>query len=254
MRKYLLIFGLMTLVLSACRIESNMTFDIKEDGSATVAFEVGVDDEFLSLMSEADASTDDLLEDLGSLPGGDGLVTTRKDGDMNYTVVTAEVDDLSSWDSATAEDGGFAAFSYTFDDEGASLTATLASQGEEDLSGEFGFDPSTLTDEFFSAEVIVHMPGNVDRHNADEVRDGALVWDIPLSGSLDIFAESTFGSSGSPWILIALAGVVTVGIIAALVAIVVTRKESEKAVAAAVAAHGESASPPPPPPAPSNEP
>jgi hypothetical protein len=247
MRKYILIFGLLTLVLSACRIESNITIDINDDGSAEVIFEVGIDDEFLELMSDNGADLGDLVGDLGSLPGGDGEVSTRKEGDMNYTAVTAEVDDLSSWDATTVGDSGFASFNYAFDEEKASLAATIEGQGEGDLGGDFGIDPSIITGEIFSAEIVVRMPGTVTQHNADEVRDGALVWDLPLSGSLDIFAESELGSSGSSMIWIVVAVVGLLGVLAAVAAVVVTRKESEKAVAAAVAAHEAAALPPPPP-------
>jgi hypothetical protein len=237
MRKYILLFGLLTLVLSACRIESNIMIDINDDGSAKVTFEVGIDDELLELMAENGASEGDLIADLGSLPGGDGEVSTRKEGDMNYTVVTADVDDLSAWDATRLDDGGFATFNYTFDEKNASLSATIEGQDEDDLGGDFGFDPSVITGEFFSAEVIVRMPGTVTQHNADEVRDGALVWHLPLSGSLDIFAESKFGSSGSSMIWIVVAVVGTLGILAALAVVVVKRNESEKAVAEAVTAH-----------------
>ena len=246
MRKYILIFGLLTLVLSACRIESNITIDINDDGSAKVSFEVGIDDEFLELMSSNGANADDLIADLGSLPGGEGNVSTRKEGDMNYTAIEADVADLTSWDATMLGGSGFGAFTYTFDEEKASLTATIEGQGEGDLGGDFGFDPSIITGEFFSAEVIVRMPGTVTQHNADEVRDGALVWNLPLSGSLDILAESELGSLGSSMIWIVVAVVGLLGVLAAIAAVVVTRKESEKAVAAAVAAHEAAALPPPP--------
>ena len=46
MRKYLLIFAMLALVLTACRIESNVNLDIEEDGSAVVLVEIGMDEEF----------------------------------------------------------------------------------------------------------------------------------------------------------------------------------------------------------------
>ena len=45
MRKYVLIFTMLAIVLTACRIETNVNLDINEDGSAAVLVEVGFDDE-----------------------------------------------------------------------------------------------------------------------------------------------------------------------------------------------------------------
>ena len=41
MRTYVLAFFGLALLLSACRIESNIILDINQDGSATVGAEVG---------------------------------------------------------------------------------------------------------------------------------------------------------------------------------------------------------------------
>ena len=42
MRKFLFIFVLAALVLTACRAESNIVIDIEEDGSAVVNAEIGL--------------------------------------------------------------------------------------------------------------------------------------------------------------------------------------------------------------------
>ncbi|MCL1598650.1 MAG: hypothetical protein M3094_05665, partial [Actinomycetia bacterium] len=106
----------------------------------------------------------------------------------------------------------------------------------------------SLTEDLFSANVLVSMPGTVIEHNADKVLgDGTLVWKLPLSGSVDIFAKSTFGGSSNSWIIWVLLGVLLVGIIAAVTATIVSRKESQKAVAAAAASVPVDATPPPPP-------
>ncbi|MEZ5176349.1 MAG: hypothetical protein R2823_09120 [Acidimicrobiia bacterium] len=237
MRKYALIFGILALVLAACRLESNVGLDINEDGSATFTVEFGMDDEFRDLItSSVGASEDDFLDGLFEGFDGDGPIETRSEGDMTYWTVSTEIDDLSTWDGGDAGEG-FSNFSYSFDDNGAKLTASVEGQQTDDLGGDFGFDPSQITDDIISANIIIKMPGKVTEHNADEVRDGRLVWKIPLGGSINIVAESSFGGSGSIWIWIILGIVVLVGIIAAVVAILVTRQESEKAVAAAISAH-----------------
>ncbi len=111
--------------------------------------------------------------------------------------------------------------------------------GVGDLGGDdFPIDPSEITGDIFSAKVIVTMPGNVTEHNADEERsDGALVWNLPLVGTKDIFATSSFGGSGVNWIWFVVGGILLVGVIAAVAAIMASRKDSERAVAEAAAAH-----------------
>lgn len=240
MRKYLVLIAMLTVVLSACRVETNVTLDISEDGSAVVGAEVGFDDEFEQLISDTGASPDDLFGDLPSV--GDDVVTTeRTEGEMTFYGVASTVDDLSNFSGASAQLETFTSFSYSFDDNGAQLDAELmaADLGDTGGLGEIGFDPSMITDEFFSANVVVKMPGSVTESNADEVRsDGTLVWAVPLSGAKTITATSEFGSSTGNLLLLVLLGVLALGIIATVVAIIVSRRQSQAAVAAAAASHG----------------
>lgn len=250
-RKYTLIFIVFALVLTACRIESNVGLDIREDGSATVTIEIGFDDEFLELMgSQGGFTTDDFLGEIMS--ESDGTVIERRDGDMNYYGVTTEVEDLSTWDADT-DATEFTDFSYSYDDEGAQLTATITAEETGDFGGDFGFDPSAITGEFISASLTVRMPGTVTAHNADQVRDGALVWDIGLTGSTDVTATSAFGGSDFPWLVILLIVALIAALVGAIVALIVSRKNNERQLAAIQAAkattvgtEGESPQPPSP--------
>lgn len=248
MRRYVVLFALLAIALTACRVESNVILNIEEDGSATVGAELGMDEDFQALISDSGAAPDDLFSDLPDFGGDDVVTTERTEGDMTFFGVATAVDDLSSFDMSATQADVFSSFEYQSDDESASLNATLSAT---DL-GEFGggdlpIDPSQITDEFFSANVIVRMPGTVKESNADSVlSDGALVWKIPFTGSVDISATSTFGETSRSWILLILLLVLLIGIVAAIVATIVSRKESQKAVAAATAAH-EATSPPPPP-------
>lgn len=241
MRKYLLLAALLTIVLTACRVESNVALDINEDGSATVTAEIGFDEEFQQLLTQSGANPDDLIGDLPSFGDTSVTPTERVDGDMTYYGVTTEVEDLSDFDTASGVGdmfSSFSSFSYTFDDSSASLDATLTSADLGSVGGDLPIDPSTITDELFSANVTVKMPGNVTESNADEVRsDGTLVWNVSFTGETTITATSDFGSSSSSWILIILVAVLIVGLIAAIVATIVSRKESQKAVDAAAASH-----------------
>jgi hypothetical protein len=242
MRKYLLLFALLAIVLAACRVESNVTLDIAEDGSASVGAEIGFDEEFKQLIEQSGASTDDVFGDLPSFGGNEVQTTERTDGDMTFYGVVTQVDDLSDFDMSSAQGEVFSSFSYTFDDASATLDATLSSADLGDVGGDLPIDPSQITDEFFSANVIVTMPGNVTESNADEVRsDGSLVWNIPFTGTKQITATADFGSSSANWILPILIAVLVIGIIAAVVATIVSRRESQKAVEAAAASHQASA-------------
>jgi hypothetical protein len=239
MRKYVLAFFGLALLLSACRIESNIILDINEDGSATVGAEVGFDEEMLDLMSQSGGDPSDLLSDLPDL-GGDGVEPIeRVEGDMTFYGAETTVENLSTYDFDGLQGESFSEFSYVFDDNSATLAAQVDATGIGDLGGgDLPIDPSEITADIFAARVIVSMPGSVTEHNADEVSgDGTLIWNLPLSGSLDIFATSTFGSTTPSWIWFIVGGMLIVGIIAAVAAVMKSRKDSENAVAAAAAAH-----------------
>lgn len=233
-RKYTLIFIVLALMLTACRIESNIGLDIEEDGSAILTAEIGFDDEFLALMgSQGGFTEDDLLADL--ISGTDGEFTERREGDMNYFAATTEIDDLTTWDGEV-DTAGFSSFDFSVDDDGARLDATLVSDDTGDLGGDFGFDPSAITDDFISANLIIRMPGSVTSHNADEVRDGALVWNLGLTGSTEVTAESSFGGSDVPWLVILLIVALIAALVGAVVALIVSRKNNERQIAAIQAA------------------
>jgi len=255
MRKYLFIFTLLALALSACRVESNVVLSIEEDGSGTVGFELGMDQEFRDLMEQSGGSLDDILTDLPDFGGQDVTPTNRVDGDMTYIGVQSAVDDISAFDFSGGGGEFFSAFSYEFDRKTASLTATISAGDLAGDAGDLPFDMSALTGEFFSANVVISMPGTVVEHNADKVLgDGTLVWEIPLSGSTDIFAKSSFGGSSNSWIVWVLGLVLLIGVVAAVTATIVSRKESKKAVAAAAAASTPVDTTPPPPLAETQEP
>lgn len=245
MRKYILALLAMTLLLTACRIESNLLLDINEDGSATINAEIGFDEEMLNLVN---AGLGDPSEILGALPDFGGInadPTTRMDGDMTYFGVSTQVDDLTSYDFAGFQGETLTEFSYAFNATSATLAAKVEVEGLDDFGGgdlpDFPLDISQLTGDIFSANLVVTMPGTVTEHNADEVRgDGALVWNLPISGTVDIFATSRFGDSPANWIWIVVAVVVLVGVAATAAAIVMSKKEPEKAVTAAADAYQES--------------
>lgn len=239
MRKTVLLFALLVVVLTGCRLESNMVFDINEDGSAIVGLEIGIDDEFKDLIeSQAGGSVDDMLGEMfGEIDGTEDPV--RVEGDMTYYRTSIEVADLATWDwESFGGDGSFSEFSYEHTPTSAKFKASIASVDTGDVGGDFGFDPSTITGDIISANLIVSMPGEVTTSNADEVRsDGTLVWNIPLGGSVTAMAESSAGSSGSFWIWVIIGLVLLAAIVAGVIAIMMGRKGERTTVEKAAAAH-----------------
>lgn len=239
MRKYLILIAMLVVVLSACRVESVVTLDIEADGSALVGAEIGFDEEFRQLLGDAGADPDDLFGDLPDFGGGDVEQTERTEGDMTFVGVAARVDDLSTFGTGGVANDVFTAFSYTYDEESATLDATVSSDTVGEAGGDLPIDPSQITDEFFRATVVVMMPGTVTQSNADEVRsDGALVWDLPITGGdVSIQATSDLGGGGTSNLLIIIVALVLgIAIIAIVAATIMNRRRSEQAVAAAAAA------------------
>lgn len=242
MRKTLMLIALLTIVLAGCRVESNILLDIEEDGSALVGAEVGYDEEFAALIEDSGFAADDLFADLPTVGDGEVVAIERTEGDMTYVGAASTVDDLSDFAANSTEFDAFSSFSYEFNEDFATLKATVTAEDVGEVSGgdfgELGIDPSQITDEFFSANVVVTMPGNVTEHNADVVRsDGTLVWKVPFTGSTDITAVSSFGTSSANWGLILLVGLLVVAAIAVVAALVASRRQSQSAVDQAAASH-----------------
>jgi hypothetical protein len=245
MKKLLLLIAGIALLTVACRAEMNVIVNINEDQSGTVAFEFGLDEEFLGIIESTGGSVDDLFGEL-DLGTDEGEATVRTEGDMTFTGVTKEFTDVNeAMDELTgvsdSEDPLFQDFSFTMDDETAELTAKISAP-EEDL-GDIGLDPSALTGDLFSANFILGLPGTVVEHNADDVlADGRLRWDLPiLGGEKDIYAKSEFGSGSLWWLWIVLGVVLVVGVAAIVAAIVLGKRQSKQAVTDAAAQYPQPA-------------
>ncbi len=237
MKKYVLAFIFLALALSACRIESNILLDINEDGSARIGAEIGFDEEMLALVGQSGGDPTDIVGELSDIAGQGVESINRVEGDMTYFGATIVVDDLSTYGFDGIQSDTFSEFSYTFDDAGATLAARVDATGIGDFTdGELPIDPSQITAEVFSGNVVVNMPGEVVEHNADTVRaDGTLVWSLPLTGSTEIFARTTFGTSGAGSIWIIPVVVLLIGGGAATAAVMMSRKKDTERMAIAEA-------------------
>lgn len=233
----------LALLTVACRAEVNVVVEVEEDGSGIYAAEVGLDDELQELFANFGAESNDFLGNFDLDLPETSETSERVEGDMTYFVTTFTFDTVEELDavieSASAEAGNrFENFSLTVDDKGAVLDAEIVvpdvTEGLSQAEG-LGLDPTQLTDEFFSVNVIVGMPGNVEESNADRtLPDGRLQWALPLTGGkVDMYAVSSTGSSGFPWWIL---GVLVLIGFAALVGWYFLRRSSQQPVKAIQAA------------------
>lgn len=247
MRKVIFLLAALTVILTGCRLESNISFDINEDASATFGLEIGVDDEFLEFFEGFGAGGSDSFFDemFVDAPEGSEIEGPIVEGDMTYYRVTTDIPDLRVWDSDEFAQDTFDTFSYTQDEDTATISMKIGGLGESDFGdlGDLGMDPEMLTGDFISAHLYVTMPGSIIESNADRQDGTRLEWDVPLSGSLEAGATSELGGSGSSvpvWVWILIVAVVIIGIVAGIGAVTASKKKSEKAVAEASAAHSAS--------------
>ena len=238
MRKLLFLIAGLTLVLAACRAEVNIVVDIDEDGSGEVAFEVGYDEEFRELVASSGGDPDDLLTggtDFG-LEGAEDY--ERTEGDMTFVGTKQQFSSVTEIEANLTSDpeNPFQTFSYVQTDDTAELDALIVVP-EEDLGvGDVPIDPSTITDEFFSFQLIFGMPGTVTESNADEVlANGQLVWKIPITGGeKQILARSELSGGESLWWIWLIVGVVLlIGLVALIGAVFASRSQSQRAIEAA---------------------
>lgn len=239
MRKLLFLVAIAALALAACRAEVNLSIDVDESGATVVAAEIGADEEFQQLISAGGGGDPgDLLgEGLDfNLEGAERY--ERTEDDMMFWGARKEYASFEEMEAELtnpAEPGGpFTGFSFTMDDDGANLQATLSAPEDELPDEELPFDPSQLTSDIFSVNLIFGMPGTVVEHNADQVlADGRLLWEIPLVGGEKVVqARSELGSGTLWWLWVILGVVLLIGIAAAVVALSMSRRQAERAIAA----------------------
>jgi len=232
-RKMWPVLAALVILTTACRFETNATFEINDDGSGRFMAELGLDDEMRDLL-ESFGGGDDLLSGLDI--GGGEPVETRIEGDMTFFSSSQSFADTAELKAILENNNDqvtFEELDLEVDERGARFvakTGPLAAADGIDINS-LPIDPTTLTDDVFSANIFVKLPGNLDKHNADEVMsDGRLRWAISFTDPIDIEAESNFGGGGIPWLPIGIATITILGVGGFLVA----RRSSQDAAAAAV--------------------
>ncbi len=185
MRRIWLLAIVAALITTACRVEVNLLIDLAEDGSGSLAFEIGTDEEFRQL-AESEGGELDVGEISEAFEGTGSQVelSQRTEGDMEFDIATvnfSNIDELRGLISqGDLEMDGLEEVQIEYEGDTVSLAVTLEDGGVsglgdagDDLGGDFAFDglASGFIEQFFSASVIASMPGEVTSHNAD--RPGA---------------------------------------------------------------------------------
>ncbi len=233
------------MLLSACRVRTEVAIAVEEDGSGTVTVTARLDEDAAGRLGDPATAlrTDDLaaagwqVEEPAT--GDDGSLTLRAvrpfgSPDQLATVLdeVGGVDGVFRDAELSIEDG-FASTSYGFSSS-VELAGDLAQFGDafltsslgglalartpEELAAEGADDPATAT-----LDVVVSMPGGAPETNG-EVRDDAAVWEFPLTGgeatSTTLTSTSTVDDSGTRTtilvgvvLVLAAAGLAVVGLV-----------------------------------------
>ncbi|MET0831552.1 MAG: hypothetical protein ABWY62_04155 [Acidimicrobiia bacterium] len=244
MRRLIPFLAVGVVLLAGCRAEINVGMDVESTGAGTVAAEVGVDDELLTLIESSGGSIDDLV---GEIPGGATALEPRQEGDLTvygFTRAFASPDELNALlaEGIQGIEAEGTELELTVEDGGATLAGSIAIPDVTEQAGELG-DIGGSLGEFVTASFRAHLPGKVVEHNADSILDdGTLVWELPLTGgTVDVQARSDSGS-GFPVVPVVI-GIALVAAGGAAIYLFTRRSKGEGA--AAIAATPEPAEPTP---------
>ncbi len=200
MKRFSILIAVLAVLATGCRAEVRLLLDVTEDGSGTLAAEVGINQQLRDIIDQLAGDGDAIIAglDLGLV----GESSTRVEGDMTVYTTRIAFDDVDTVPEAAA--GDFTSFSVELTDAGTSLEATLDLAGELDLS-QFPIDLGGIDTETLQARILLSLPGEVADHNADEIMpDGRFAWDIPLDDELYMYATTLYPKASFPWWLVGL--------------------------------------------------
>ncbi|MDJ0952941.1 MAG: hypothetical protein QNJ81_04620 [Acidimicrobiia bacterium] len=252
MKRYIPLFALLALVLSACTIRLDVGLTVNENETGTFSLFMGFDQEMQDLIAQGGGGDFDLTEDLSDVPEGWTAVEVSEDGFDGVRIAT-DYDSFEDLEAKLAElgdgtdgvgtdllsDFGLSRdgdeFRFEVDasgvDEG--LSGALGESGGEDLLE--GVDPSVILGDLFEVRFNLTMPGSITEHNADSVNGNTLTWELEFAEEgQTLMAVSTVGG-GSSALLIAGIAVAAVAVIGAGVAIA-RRRKGDAAVEAVTSA------------------
>jgi hypothetical protein len=201
MKRLAALIAVLSLLMAGCRAEVRLLLDINDDGSGTLAAEVGINNQLKDLIDQLTGDSDSIISALDLGLNGDR--STRVEGDMTIYTTQVSFDDETKIPDAAA--GHFTTFKLDMNNAGTRLEANLDLVGDLDLS-QFPVNPSSIDPSTFSAHILVSLPGEVGDNNADEITpDGQFSWTIPLDGKLYMYASTTYPRGGFPsWLVMLL--------------------------------------------------
>lgn len=213
--------ALLLLVLSACEIRVEQLTELNEDGSGTVSASLAMDEEFRDLLALGDSTQDPLAQIESQTPEGWQSDRFTEGGFQGVRISRgfADLDEFRTAASEMMDDPTQGIFeSYRISQEGR-LFRFDARLG--DLPAQLGDElpiRGQALDELLQVRVMVRLPGRITEHNADQIEDGLLVWEVAVSeGSRNLSARSSTYGPGV-WLAAALVALVAVVVGAALFA------------------------------------
>lgn len=261
------------LALSACKVRIEVDTTIEADGSGTISFAVGFDDEFrqaIETFSQLDEeSSGDFFEDIeGDAP--EGWSTERfSDGDIEGVRISRDFSDLDDLREAFRETQSFGEGGDELGAEGATpgLGDEVSIEREGDIltiemaapettptttgGDEFFGDENPFEDLEFEAVVRFTLPGQIQDHNADETDGNTLIWRFdqeseptPIRATSDT-SQSAGGSDFPIALVVAIAVLVAGG-----AGLFFWNQNRQKAAPAGGPSPDDAGGPPPPPPPP----
>lgn len=249
MKRYVPVFILFALALSACTIRLDVGLVVNEDESGSFALFMGFDEEFQQLIEQGGGEDINLTEDLSDVPEGWTVEEVTEDGFDGVRIST----DYSSFEDLEAKLGEMGEgadvgvgtdflsdfglthegdeFRFEADTSGVNegLGDALGETGGEDMLS--GMDPSMILGDLFEIRFNLTLPGTIGANNATSVNGNTLTWEVDLTDEGGTFeAVSTVGG-GSSALLIGGAAVAAVAV-AGIGVVAVRRRKSNEAAAA----------------------
>lgn len=249
MKRYVPLFLLLTLALSACTIRFDIGVDVNEDESGTFVLFMGFDEEFRQLMEQSGGEDLDFTQDLSEVPDDWTVEEVTEDGfegvrissefsdfedlerrieELDSTTDTGISTDFLS-DFGLTHEGDEFRFRVDVSGLGDDLAGSLGSEGGDLVEG---MDPSALIEDLFQIRFKLTLPGEIGENNADEVDGNTLLWNVGLSDDGGTYeAVSSTGGGSSALILgaVAVAAVVGVG-----VGVTAAKRRKDQSAASAV--------------------
>lgn len=261
MKRYVPLFAVLVLLLSACTIRFDVGIDVNADESGTFALFIGFDEQFQQLMEEGGGEGFDMTEGLADAPEGWKAEEVIEDGFEGVRIST-EFNDFDELNQKLAElnqeQGGGAGtdflsdFSLTRDGDtfrfqadvsgiDEQLTGAVGESGGDDLMS--GLDPATLFEDLFEIRFRLTLPGTIESHNADSINGSTLIWNVDIADEGTTY-EAVSTTKAGAISLILIGAIVAIVIVAGLGVAAMQRRKKQNAIDAVDAAWSPTSEPP----------